>query len=96
MRMASSGRSGARGVEQFPKFAVNARDVRDHFHQADDGQAVRIHHGPDTRLLHARSGAAEELQVRAAAAERVHQSPPHRGHRRLRRRRLETFGATRI
>jgi hypothetical protein len=45
--------------------------VREHFDQPDHGQAVRIDDGSDARFLHARPSAAEELDVRAPAAERV-------------------------
>src|ERR1035438_2319057 len=34
-----------RGVDQLPILAINARDMRDNFHQTHYGDASRIHHG---------------------------------------------------
>ena len=65
---------GARRCQQFPELAIDSRDVRHHFYQTYHGQAVRIHHGANAGFLHARAGAAEELQIGPATAERLHQT----------------------
>ena len=66
--MARSGLPVAGRRQQFPVFAVDARDMGDHFQQADDRQAGGIHHRLDPRRAQARPGAAEEFRIRPNAA----------------------------
>src|SRR5260370_36671881 len=63
-----------RSPQQLAVLAINSRNMRDYFDQADHGQAGGIHHRPNPSTPHSRSSAAKEFKSRITPSKRLHKS----------------------
>ena len=80
------------GADQLPVLAVDARDVRDHFHQAHHGKAARHPPRRERRPAACAGRRSRRTRGRDCAGGALPPDRPHRGRPRLRRRRLELSG----